>query len=803
MKKLFAFASVLALTLTGCATSPTKEHVHEYDLENVDWFWQETSSGYKASAIFSCLNCEETKEVAAKVTSKMVTEPTCISDGLMRYTALATFQEKDFTDYREVGVHIDDGGHNYVEVIDPQFLAEPATCTENAVYYLSCEHCHRMSDQTFEAENSKLPHQLSHHNAKTPTCSEVGNIEYWTCDNCHQYFSDSQGQNVIDEEDVILPLSNNHQMTYHEGKTSTCSEHGNVAYYQCDLCHRYFSDSLGENELSESDIILPFAHDMTFHQGQPATCYSTGLHDYYTCSYEPGVLYKDSEGNEKFNSEADLVIPQLEHEFDEEFNCVHCHESFKEIYELEDADNLDRVYPISTSSLDMGDEFNLTPAEGEKVIHYFSRYDFTEHKGIDLWLEYNYELTSDDGHFDIYLFNQRDESGAILRLQNNRGEDDGINYTYIHTRNGENEGTTIPTTSKMFYFPRISGVKSTTTNIIHVTANCIDETKNIFEIDFTLGVKGQALYYPSANPEDKTNTKLTFNIELGADYFLNGNHNFIRFSAFNSANITLKNYIGNETPYVTFLNANKEIVGKTDNTTLSLPNFDVEGKVLLGWFDLQGNKVEDGQVITSKTIIRPIFTAEKENMFSLRDYGLGKTTYESMCKEQLAPHGVSIEEGNEYDTYFIYKVEEMKDNDNYAIFGFPYDVVDEANRVLIRINNFYPKKDSRISGYIYGSMIGAAGSETRFDSSTHYRDDPYSNLLVHFTVHDNGNDTVTLTVEITNLVNDLSYSLTKDVTFTGFSREPLHYGVTSQYVYRNVFAVTNAYNCDISIDNVF
>ncbi|MBR3234611.1 MAG: InlB B-repeat-containing protein, partial [Atopobiaceae bacterium] len=51
-------------------------------------------------------------------------------------------------------------------------------------------------------------HSLSHVKAKTATCLEDGNIEYWVCDQgdtpCGKYFSDSEGKTQIAQKDTVI-----------------------------------------------------------------------------------------------------------------------------------------------------------------------------------------------------------------------------------------------------------------------------------------------------------------------------------------------------------------------------------------------------------------------------------------------------------------------------------------------------------------------------------------------------------------------------------------------------------------------
>ena len=51
--------------------------------------------------------------------------------------------------------------------------------------------------------SGKHPHKLVKTERKEPTCTEEGNIEYWFCEECGKYFSDEKGKTEV--TDVVLP----------------------------------------------------------------------------------------------------------------------------------------------------------------------------------------------------------------------------------------------------------------------------------------------------------------------------------------------------------------------------------------------------------------------------------------------------------------------------------------------------------------------------------------------------------------------------------------------------------------------
>ena len=63
-------------------------------------------------------------------------------------------------------------------------------------------------------------HPLAKTDAKAATCTEDGNIEYWYCSQCDQYFSDEQGTISITEEQTVIAAAHN----YVEGECTVCGE---------------------------------------------------------------------------------------------------------------------------------------------------------------------------------------------------------------------------------------------------------------------------------------------------------------------------------------------------------------------------------------------------------------------------------------------------------------------------------------------------------------------------------------------------------------------------------------------------
>ena len=424
--------------------------------------------------------------------------------------------------------------------------------------------------------------------------------------------------------------------------------------------------------------------------------------------------------------------------------------------------------------------------------HLFGTYDFNTKKALDLWFKLEYEKTSNDKYALFYLFNNHDESGIVFRFQFNRSEDDGIVPLYIFTNMEHQEGNTVVTgagnAGTFFYLPRISGVKSSTDAVLHFTAYCIDEATNKYRCAFTAGVDEDSQYYPSTNPEDKTNTEKTFDIVLGSTYFDNGTHRSIRISSTVADNAAVTDIGYTDTKIQTvYKDIDGNIVGKNTNATISTPKLEPNGKTFLGWFDSDGNRVADGTEATGILVLTPRVVNNQTNMFTLSDYGFNTASnwinIDSDTHETPSQYGQSANEGEAIDLYFIYEVTSCPSGDNYFIFGFPFDTIDGNSRAIIRMDEYVGNTTYR--GYISGGSLGSAGRPgTSFASSSGLVSNTRLNrTLVHLRYSVVDVNTISLTLELTNLATWTSFSVTKETKFTA------DFNVTSEYLNRNKFAI--------------
>ena len=94
------------------------------------------------------------------------------------------------------------------------------TCTEHGYTTHKCSICNSIV-KVYKDDVLK-PHKLTHHALKDATCTEAGNIEYWQCSVCNKLFSDeATTKEITDAASLVIPA-----------KGHTFDREGN-----CTVCH--------------------------------------------------------------------------------------------------------------------------------------------------------------------------------------------------------------------------------------------------------------------------------------------------------------------------------------------------------------------------------------------------------------------------------------------------------------------------------------------------------------------------------------------------------------------------------------
>ena len=200
-------------------------------------------------------------------------------------------------------------GHNLTKT-----EAKAATCTEdgNNAYY-TCSACGKIfkdaegtQETTFKNEIlAAIGHMMTKTDAKAATCTEDGNNAYYTCSACGKIFKDADGKTATTVETEKIAATG-HTMTKTDAKAATCTEDGNIAYWYCSVCNKYFSDENGTNEIALVDTVVKAHHTMTKTDAKEPTCTAEGNNAYYTCSV-CGKVFKDEAGTQPTTVEAEIL----------------------------------------------------------------------------------------------------------------------------------------------------------------------------------------------------------------------------------------------------------------------------------------------------------------------------------------------------------------------------------------------------------------------------------------------------------------------------------------------------------------
>ena len=204
------------------------------------------------------------------------------------------------------------GAHLFVQGNDSSCLKSAATCVSPPVYYTNCAYCYRKGTDTYvhpwygpDPNN----HDLVHHDAKAPTCTEIGWDEYDAC----------QREGCTYTTKVEIPALK-HKLVHHDAKAPTCTEIGWEEYDTCSRC-----------DYTTKVELLALKHDLVHHDAKAPTCTEIGWNEYDACQRE-GCTYTTK-----------VEIPAPGHDYTEKVvkptcgkggytlhTCKKCHDSYKD-----------------------------------------------------------------------------------------------------------------------------------------------------------------------------------------------------------------------------------------------------------------------------------------------------------------------------------------------------------------------------------------------------------------------------------------------------------------------------------------
>lgn len=245
----------------------------------------------KTSVFIPAINHTHTFDQKNTDSKYLVSEATCTSPAVYNYSCICgecgseTFENGDPSE------------HSYVENAIDKYLVTPASCLQLAVYNKSCSACGAKGTETFVAGELGA-HVATYHAAALPTCTDNGNKEYWTCDECGKFFADESCTTPVKYTDLII--SGGHNLVEiasddHIKSPATCQSPA-VYFKYCSDCGEQTSETFTYGDLGEHNIIETVVD---------ATCTSEGFVS-LTCAYNCGY------------SEKKDVVPALGHSYVED-----------------------------------------------------------------------------------------------------------------------------------------------------------------------------------------------------------------------------------------------------------------------------------------------------------------------------------------------------------------------------------------------------------------------------------------------------------------------------------------------------
>ena len=151
--------------------------------------------------------------------------------------------------------------------------ATPATCTTKAV----CTVCKSQYGK-FDAHNHPTA-KVTSTAATAPTCGSKGNQAYSYCADCHKYFKDGDKNLYDDATHFAIAALTHRSATKTAAVAPTCEVGGNLAYWYCADCGNYYANKDGKLDsttafaTNASFLLSALGHD---YQGQPYKSDATG-----------------------------------------------------------------------------------------------------------------------------------------------------------------------------------------------------------------------------------------------------------------------------------------------------------------------------------------------------------------------------------------------------------------------------------------------------------------------------------------------------------------------------------------------
>ena len=157
-----------------------------------------------------------------------VTSPTCTDKGSEKHTCTACQAVET--------IDINPNGHSWER---DYTIDKEATCESDGSKSIHCSKCDAVKDsETITATGHSFGDWET---VTSPTCTDKGS-EKRTCTVCQ----------AVETRDVD---PNGHDLVHHDAKAATKAANGNIEYWYCEGCGKYFSDKDGTKKIKKADTV--------------------------------------------------------------------------------------------------------------------------------------------------------------------------------------------------------------------------------------------------------------------------------------------------------------------------------------------------------------------------------------------------------------------------------------------------------------------------------------------------------------------------------------------------------------------
>lgn len=281
---------------TDTQTDSIDKLEHVYTNAPIAWTWAEDHSS--AIATFVCDNCAEEIKIDVEVT-KATTGASCTVDGKIVYTAVVTDSNgSEYTDVKEEPIIAE--GHKYEVTWSWAEDYSSATAT------FTCSSCDEVHDvlNADVTDNGKgvyvgtvtylgvvyVDIQTVNHNFVLDGWTWAEDYSSATANFTCSICGDTLAVNVVSTSETVdatctnegetvytvtlsvdgtvytdtktVPIAKKeHNLTYVAKQGATCTVDGNIAYWYCETCGKYFADAAATQEISKEDTVIEAGHN--------------------------------------------------------------------------------------------------------------------------------------------------------------------------------------------------------------------------------------------------------------------------------------------------------------------------------------------------------------------------------------------------------------------------------------------------------------------------------------------------------------------------------------------------------------